>query len=194
MKKILTSLIAATMLVPSGVLASSIRPGSRVTHQSLNSSSKSKTLCLNEKGKFAERCEVTIDETGVKGPAGHITNVVQWIKEDKEFSYGGAVAGGVAGAGVGMAAGLGSCMIVGPLCLFTAPAIMTSGATGGAGLGGKGTGKYFTVIGDDAEGNRLIQEFYVTSGKAVRKTSRDLLLKTGLAEGEVKGQLTLPFT
>ena len=167
MKKILTSLIAATMLVPSGVLASSIRPGSRVTHQSLNSSSKSKTLCLNEKEKFAERCEVTIDETGVKGPAGHITNVVQWIKEDKEFSYGGAVAGGVAGAGVGMAAGLGSCMTGGPLCLFTAPAIMTSGATGGAGLGGKGTGKYFTIIGDDAEGNRLIQEFYVTSGKAV---------------------------
>ena len=81
MKKILTSLIAATMLVPSGVLASSIRPGSRVTHQSLNSSSKSKTLCLNEKEKFAERCEVTIDETGVKGPAGHITNVVQWIKD-----------------------------------------------------------------------------------------------------------------
>ena len=146
MKKILTSLIAATMLVPSGVLASSIRPGSRVTHQSLNSSSKSKTLCLNEKEKFAERCEVTIDETGVKGPAGHITNVVQWTKDQKEFSYGGAAAGAIAGGGVGMAAGLGSCMIVGPLCLFTAPALMTGGATGGAGLGGTGTGKYFTII------------------------------------------------
>jgi len=189
MKNIFMPLMVATMLVPSAVLASSIRPGSRVTHQSLNSgsSSRSKTLCLNEKEKFAERCEVTIDETGVKGPAGHITNVVQWIKEEKEFSYGGAVAGGVAGAGVGMAAGLGSCMIVGPLCLFTAPAIMTSGATGGAGLGGKGTGKYFTVIGDDKDGNRLIQEFYVRSGKAVRNTSRNLLLNTGLAEGEVKG-------
>ena len=43
------------------------------------------------------------------------------------------------------------------------------------------------MIGDDKDGNRLIQEFYVTSGKAVRKTSRDLLLTTGLAEGEVKG-------
>ena len=71
--------------------------------------------------------------------------------------------------------------------MFTAPAIMTSGATGGAGLGGKGTGKYFTVIGDDKDGNRLIQEFYVRSGKAVRNTSRNLLLNTGLAEGEVKG-------
>ena len=57
----------------------------------------------------------------------------------------------------------------------------------GGGVGGKGVGKYFTVIGDDKDGNRLIQEFHVKSGKAVRKTSRDLLLKTGLAEGEVKG-------
>jgi len=189
MKKIFMPLMAATMLVPSMTLASSIRPGSRVTHESLNSgsSSRSKTLCLNEKEKFAERCEITIDETGVKGPAGHITNVVQWTKEQKEFSYGGALAGGIAGGGVGMAAGLGSCAFIGPLCLFTAPALMTGGATGGAGLGGTGTGKYFTVIGDDKDGNRLIQEFYVTSGKAVRKTSRNLLLKTGLAEGEVKG-------
>ena len=95
-------LMAAAMLVPTTTLASSIRPGSRVTHQSLNSgsSSKSKTLCLNEKEKFAERCEVTIDETGVKGPAGHITNVVQWTKEQKEFSYGGALAGGIAGGGL----------------------------------------------------------------------------------------------
>ena len=187
MKKILMPLMAATMLVPSVTLASSIRPGSRVTHDSLNSGRRSKSLCLNEKEKFVERCEVTIDETGVKGPAGHITNVVQWTKDQKEFSYGGAAAGAIAGGGVGMAAGLGSCMIVGPLCLFTAPAIMTGGMTGGAGLGGTGTGKYFTIIGDDKDGNRLIQEVYITSGKAVRKASRDLLMTTGLAEGEVKG-------
>ena len=108
-------LMAATMLVPSVTLASSIRPGSRVTHQSLNAGSPSRSkspLCLSEKERFTEKCDIVIDETGVTGPVGHITNVVQWIKEEKEFSYGGAVAGGVAGAGVGMAAGLGSCMIV----------------------------------------------------------------------------------
>ena len=112
--------------------------------------------------------------------------MVQWTKDQKEFSYGGAAAGAIAGGGVGMAAGLGSCMIVGPLCLFTAPAIMTGGMTGGAGLGGTGTGKYFTIVGDDAEGNRLIQEVYFRTGKAVRKASRDLLTTTGLAEGEVR--------
>ena len=140
MKKIFMPLMAATMLTPSMTLEAAMRPGP-------TPKPRIKTpLCLDEKEKFKEKCEIIIDETGVIGPEGHITNVIQWIKEEKEFSYGGAVAGGVAGAGVGMAAGLGSCMIVGPLCLFTAPAIMTSGATGGAGLGGKGTGKYFTVI------------------------------------------------
>ena len=39
MKKILMPLMAATMLVPSMTLASSVRPGSRGTHQSLNSGS-----------------------------------------------------------------------------------------------------------------------------------------------------------
>ena len=62
-------LMAATMLVPSMTLASSVRPGSRVTHQSLNSSSRSKSpLCLNAEEKFTEKCDIVIDETGVKGP------------------------------------------------------------------------------------------------------------------------------
>ena len=57
----------------------------------------------------------------------------------------------------------------------------------GGTVGGKGTGKFFTVVGDDAEGNRLIQEFHIKSGKDVRKKSKQLLRTTGLAEGEVKG-------
>ena len=181
--------MAATMLVPSMTLASSIRPGTRVTHESLNSgsSSRSKTLCLNEKEKFAEKCEVTIDETGVQGPVGHITNVVQWTTEEKDFNYGGALVGGAAGASAGFAAGLGSCMVLGPFCLITAPTLMGAGMGGGAELGGKGTGRFFTVVGDDAQGNRLIQEFYITSGKAVRIESKKLLKTTGLAEGEVRG-------
>ena len=181
--------MAATMLVPSMTLASSVRPGSRVTHQSLNSgsSSRSKTLCLNEKEKFAEKCEVTIDETGVQGPVGHITNVVQWTTEEKDFNIAGGIVGGAAGATVGFAAGLGTCVFAGPFCLITAPALMNAGGGVGAGAGGQGTGKFFTVVGDDAQGNRLIQEFYITSGKAVRIESKKLLKATGLAEGEVKG-------
>ena len=173
--------MAAMMLVPSTTLASSIRPGSRPpTHKP-----KAPTCLIEEKWK---PCLIVIDETGVTFYGiGKITNVVQWTTEEKDFNVAGGIVGGAAGAGVGFAAGLGSCAFLGPFCLITAPAIMNTGMGVGGTVGGTGTGKYFTIIGDDAEGNRLIQEFYVTSGKAVRKTSRDLLLTTKLAEGEVKG-------
>jgi len=179
MKKLL-AIITALMLVPSTTLASSIRPGARPqTYKP-----KSPTCLLEEKW---EDCEVLISDTGVTHPIGKITDVVQWSTEEKDFNVAGGIVGGAAGAGVGFAAGLGSCAFLGPFCLITAPAIMNSGMQVGGTAGGKGTGKFFTVVGDDAEGNRLIQEFYVKSGKDVRKKSKQLLKTTGLAEGEVKG-------
>ena len=186
MKKLLTSLIAASLLLPTTTLASSTRPGSRVTHKSLNSNPRTKgpSCLVEEKWK---PCEVTIDETGVTHPIGKITKVFQWTTEEKEFNVAGGIVGGAAGATVGFAAGLGTCVFAGPFCLITAPALMNAGGGVGAGAGGQGTGKFFTVVGDDAQGNRLIQEFYITSGKAVRIESKKLLKTTGLAEGEVKG-------
>ena len=186
-------LMAAAMLVPSITLASSIRPGSRITHDSLNSNSRksiSNCLVLVDDGEYVEekweKCEVVIDETGVTHPSGKIIRVVQWTTEEKEFSVGGGIVGGAAGAGVGFAAGLGSCAFLGPFCLITAPAIMNGGMMVGGTAGGKGTGKFFTIVGDDINGRRLIQEVYFKTGKAVRKASKDLLRTTGLAEGEVR--------
>ena len=179
MKKILTSLIVATMLVPSTVLASSVRPGSRPTTYK----PKAPTCLIEDKW---EKCEVVIDETGVTHPIGKITNVVQWTTEEKDFNVAGGIVGGAAGATVGFAAGLGTCVFAGPFCLITAPALMNTGGGVGAGAGGQGTGKFFTVVGDDAQGQRLIQEFYIKSGKAVRIESKKLLKTTGLAEGEVR--------
>ena len=171
--------MTALMLVPSMTLASSIRPGARPkTYKP-----KAPRCLVEEKW---QPCEVVIDETGVIGSEGHITDVVQWTTEEKDFNIAGGIVGGAAGAGVGFAAGLGSCAFLGPFCLITAPAIMNTGMGVGGAAGGKGTGKFFTVVGDDAEGNRLIQEFYVKSGKDVRKRSKQLLKTTGLAEGEVK--------
>ena len=178
MKKILATM-TALMLVPSGVLASSIRPGSRPpTHK------PKAPKCLVE--DVWEKCEVVIDETGVIGSEGHITDVVQWTTEEKDFNVAGGIVGGAAGASVGFAAGLGSCAFMGPFCLITAPAIMNSGMSVGGAAGGKGTGKFFTIVGDDAKGNRLIGEVYYKKGKAVRKASKDLLRTTKLAEGEVR--------
>ena len=182
MKNIL-AVMTALMLVPSMTLASSVRPGSRVTHDSLNSKPKTPKCLVEEKW---QPCEVVIDETGVQGPVGHITNVVQWTTEKKEFNVAGGIVGGAAGATVGFAAGLGTCVFAGPFCLITAPALMNAGGGVGAGAGGQGTGKFFTVVGDDINGRRLIQEFYLKSGKAVKIESKKLLKTTGLAEGEVR--------
>ena len=193
MKKILTAVIAATMLMPSMTLASSIRPGSRITHDSLNSNSRksiSNCLVLVDDGEYVEekweKCEVVIDETGVTHPSGKIIRVVQWTTEEKEFSVGGGIVGGAAGASVGFAAGLGSCAFLGPFCLITAPAIMNTGMGVGGTVGGKGTGKFFTIVGDTAEGDRIIQEIYYSTGKAARKASKDLLNTTKLVEGEIR--------
>ena len=179
MKKLLTAVIAATMLVPTGALASSIRPGS---HGTIKPRAPKGPSCLvEEKWK---PCEVVIDEIGVIGPEGHITDVVQWTTEEKEFNVAGGIVGGAAGATVGFAGGLATCAVIGPFCLITAPAIMNGGAMVGGAAGGKGTGKFFTVIGDDAQGNRIIQEIYYSTGKAARKASKDLLNTTKLVEGE----------
>tara|TARA_B100001094_G_scaffold19747_1_gene16821 strand:- start:333 stop:914 length:582 start_codon:yes stop_codon:yes gene_type:complete len=193
MKKLLMPLMAAAMLVPSITLASSIRPGNRITHDSLNSNSRksiSNCLVLVDDGEYVEekweKCEVVIDETGVTHPIGKITNVVQWTTEEKEFNVAGGIVGGAAGATVGFAAGLGSCAFLGPFCLITAPAIMNGGAMVGGAAGGVGTGKFFTIVGDDINGRRLIGEVYFNTGKSVRKASKDLLRTTGLAEGEVR--------
>ena len=104
MKNILAAM-TVMMLVPSMTLASSIRPGSRVTHDSLNSNSRksiSNCLVLVDDGEYVEekweKCEVVIDETGVTHPIGKITNVVQWTTEEKEFNVAGGIVGGAAGA------------------------------------------------------------------------------------------------
>ena len=178
MKKLLAA-ATVLMLVPSTVLASSIRPGARPpTYKP-----KAPKCLVEEKW---QPCEVVIDETGVTGSEGHITDVVQWTTEDKEFNVAGGIAGGAAGAGVGFAAGLGSCAVLGPFCLITAPAIMNTGMTVGGAAGGKGTGKFFTIVGDDSEGNRLIQEVYYSTGRGARAASKLLLKTTGLVEGEVR--------
>ena len=186
MKKLLATLMTASMLIPTGVLASSIRPGSRVTHSSLKSEAPKTPICKGEDEKNSEKCEIVIDETGLIGPEGHITDIVRWTTEEKPFNVAGAIVGGAAGTGVGFAAGLGSCAIIGPFCLLTAPAIIQTGAGVGAGAGGTARGKFFTIVGDDINGRRLIGEVYYPTGKEVRKAQKQLLKTTGLAEGELR--------
>ena len=181
MRKLLTSLIAISMLMPSTVLASSIRPGSP-SPKTTYKGSKGPSCLVEEKW---EKCDVLIDDTGVTHPIGKTTKVVQWTTEEKDFNVAGGIVGGVAGAGVGFAAGLGSCMFMGPFCLITAPALMNTGGMVGGGVGGKTTGRFFTIVGDDINGRRLVNEIHFKTGKEVRKAQKQLLKTTKLAEGEV---------
>ena len=182
MKKLLATLMTASMLIPTGALASSIRPGSH--HHSPKPSLPKTPICKGEDEKYSEQCEIVIDETGLIGPEGHITDIVRWTTEEKPFNVAGAIVGGAAGTGVGFAAGLGSCAIIGPFCLLTAPALIQTGAGVGAGAGGVAQGKFFTVVGDDAQGNRLIQEFWIPQPKQVKVISKQLLMTSKLVEGE----------
>ena len=84
MRKILTALMTASLLLPTTTLASSIRPGS-VTHKTRIQKSRQPSCLIDKKW---EPCDIIIDDTGVKGPEGHITNVVQWTTEEKDFNYG----------------------------------------------------------------------------------------------------------
>ena len=189
MRKLLTSLIAISMLMPSTVLASSIRPGSPSPKTTYKGSKGPSCLVLVDDGEYVEekweKCEVVIDETGVTHPSGKIINVVKWSTSEKDFNVAGGIVGGVAGAGVGFAAGLGSCMFMGPFCLITAPALMNTGGMVGGGVGGKTTGRFFTIVGDDINGRRLVNEIHFKTGKAVRKAQKQLLKTTKLAEGEL---------
>ena len=177
MNKILTAVLAATMLMPSTVLASSIRPGSTPIK------ARYKGPTCGE--QFKEPCDVEIDETGVKGPEGHIVKVLQWSTKEGDFNEAGGNVVGAAGASVGAAAGMSTCLFMGPFCLIAAPAIMQTGMGAGAGFGGKG-GVFFTVVGDDADGNRIIQKFKYNTRKEVDIASEKLLNTTKLVEGELR--------
>ena len=170
--------MTALMLVANTALASSIRPGARPPTYKPKA-----PKCLVE--DVWEKGEVVIDDSGVIGSEGHITDVLQWTTEEKDFNVAGGIVGGAAGAGVGFAAGLGSCAFMGPFCLITAPAIMNTGMGVGGAAGGKGTGKFFTIVGDTAQGDRIIQEIYYSTGKGARAASKLLLNTTKLVEGEL---------
>ena len=182
MKKLLASLMTATLLMPTVALAS----GPRRMLTPLPNSTKGDFKCLNGEEEFKEDCKITVDETGVIGPEGHITNVVQWNVDGEKYDLGAGIVGGAVGGAVGMGVGMASCYVVLPLCLVTMP--MITGA--GMGLGGRAGGnlnKFFVVIGEDVNGNKLIQEFKSHNTGLTRRITRRLFKTTGLAAGQLKG-------
>ena len=75
--------MTASLLLPTTTLASSIRPGS-VSHKTLNQRARQPNCLIDEKW---EPCDIIIDDAGVKGPAGHITNGEhRWLIQQAQLS------------------------------------------------------------------------------------------------------------
>ena len=179
--------MAASMLMPTVALAG---PPRRLMHSDLQARKNvaSQPLCLDTEDKFTEECDIVIDGTGVQSPQGHITNVVQWGVDDEPYDVATGIVGGAVGGTVGLGLGMASCYIVLPLCLTTMPLITAGGMGLGSGAGQKG-GAFFTVIGDDKDGNRIVLEFKHTRGKSVKRTVKDLTKTTKLAPGELRNTI-----
>ena len=182
MKKLLTAVIAASMLMPIATLASSTRPGSSFkTYPVLFEPA----WCIGEEEEFDRECDIVINEDGVTTPDGHIIDVKQWIMTGEKYDIGKGIVGGAAGTAAGLGLGMATCGLMLPVCLFTLPAMTGLGA-GVGGMAGGNNDKFFVVIGDDVDGNRLTLEFKSNNTGLQRKIIRKLIKTTGLAAGELK--------
>ena len=182
MKKLLTAVIAASMLMPIATLASSTRPGSSFkTYPVLFEPA----WCIGEEEEFDRECDIVINEDGVTTPDGHIIDVKQWIMTGEKYDIGKGIVGGAAGTAAGLGLGMATCGLMLPVCLFTLPAM-----TGlGAGVGGNAAGansKFFTVLGNDKDGEALILEFKYRNPNFARKVMKELYRTTSLAMGQLK--------
>ena len=161
----------ASMLLPSTVLASSIRPGSSFkTYPVLFEPA----WCIGEEEEFDRECDIVINEDGVTTPDGHIIDVKQWIMTGEKYDIGKGIVGGAAGTAAGLGLGMATCGLMLPVCLFTLPAMTGLGA-GVGGMAGGTNEKFFVVIGDDVDGNRLTIEFQSNNTGLQRKIIRKLI-------------------
>ena len=96
MKKILASLMTATMLLPSVALASGPKRPAPPVVRAFNIDA----WCEPETD-FDEKCKVSVDTDGFRGPEGHIVNVTQWGASGEPFDKAAGIAGAVVGGAVG---------------------------------------------------------------------------------------------
>ena len=133
-------------------------------------------------------CQITLSEEGFEGPMNFIpkNKISQWysVRQDDNLLVG--VAGTAGGTYAGAFAGMAACGASGGvLCI---PALL-GGIYGGGRLGsqaGKGKNFFFTVIGENSEGNTVAQSFRFINRKTSKKFKKELSEITGLKMGQVK--------
>ena len=135
-----------------------------------------------------ENCKISVTAQGIEGPSGIIpsTRIVQWFKGggtelNKTKAALGAGGGGVGGAVIG---GIATCWTV----VGCVPGIIAGGSAGG--ISGSSLGEssdyYFTVIGYNKSGKKIMHSFNFVNSRPVAKMTQELTIISGLAEGNLR--------
>ena len=135
-----------------------------------------------------QNCKINITAQGIEGPSGTIpsTRIVQWFKGggtelNKTKAALGAGGGGVGGAVIG---GIATCWTV----VGCVPGIIAGGSAGG--ISGSSLGEisdyYFTIIGYNKSGKKIMHSFNFVNSRPVAKMTQELTIISGLTEGKLR--------
>ncbi len=131
-------------------------------------------------------CKIKLSAKGFSGPEGFMPahRIVQWYQGggaeiNKSTAAAGAGAGAIGGAVVG---GLATCWTV----VACVPGIIAGGSAGG--ISGSTLGNsadlYFTVLGYNQKGEKILQTFNFINERPASKIIQELSIVTGLKMGE----------
>ncbi len=133
-------------------------------------------------------CSIALEAKGITTPEGFMPahRIVQWFqgggpKLNKSAAAAGAGAGGIGGAVIG---GIATCWTV----VLCGPGIIAGGASGG--ISGSSLGKssdfYFTIVGYDQFGEKMIHSFNFVNDRPVAKMLQELPIVSGLRMGTLR--------
>jgi len=133
-------------------------------------------------------CKIMLDAKGVSGPGGFIPahRIAQWYTGGGEERNGTVAAVGATGGAVGgvLVGGLATCWTI-ILCPIGLIAGGVAGGMGGA-QAGKSADFYYTIIGYNQEGKKVLQSFNFLNKKPANKMAQELPVVTGLGMGEMR--------
>ena len=131
-------------------------------------------------------CKIILNAKGFSGPSGFMPahRIVQWYQGggaeiDTSKAAAGAGAGAIGGA---VAGGLATCWTV----VACVPGIIAGGSAGevsGSTLG-KSADLFFTVLGYNEKGEKILQTFNFKNERPASKIIHELKIVTGLKSGE----------
>ena len=133
-------------------------------------------------------CKIKLDGYGLRGPMGYIPahRIAQWSTGGGEVNNTPASVAGATGGAVGgaLAGGIVTCWTL-VLCPVGLLAGGIAGGVGGA-RAGKSADFYFTVIGYNQEGKKIVQNFNFFNKKPAGRMFQELAALSGLGMGELR--------